>query len=803
MRIDAIWRDPTWSAETIRSRGYCCSSLKRRGKYSRLLAARSAFPILLEGRRRQEETVGGEDDPEGPAADARLRQRLTSCTELQHQQKKRVKTGNLLSCCCIPLRGREREAFRGSSSSSDKTHHKSKEILWAGLGAAAAAAAAAAVIEAPSVYCWRSAPVQQQKVQACCCSQEQQQQQEHHQQQHQQKQQQEQRQQEQQQQQQQQQEAEAVGIRASVWGHPVMAAPATAAPPTSGGPKATSSTSTSSSSRSSMREKRSWDPLDYEGPLRSLPQLCQVSVRRTRELFASNEGFRAPPFAPAVELALKIKLKDEYDFSNRLAAAATAAAAAGKGSRPEALTQGSSKLAVTDAAATQPPAAAPAAAAAAGVAATTASTAPAAAATASAPSAGAAAAGGAAAGKLSVPQGASLSEMIQALSPYAGAAPSGVSAAAAGAAAGAAAAAGGGSGPATTVSVGSSGIGGELSNLRLRQILEPMKPQWHPPWQLQRVISGHLGWVNCVSVDPTNNFFATGSNDRLLKIWDLATGQLKLSLTGHVSSLKDVQISDRHPYLFSCGEDGRVKCWDLEQNRVVRDYHGHLSGVYTLALHPSLDILCSGGRDAVVRVWDMRTKQSIFVFAGHSGTIMKLQMQTLMPHIVSGSQDKMVRLWDLSAGKCQATLTNHKKSIRTLSLHPTEYTFATCGADKIKVWRCPLGAFERNIEGVNSIPNCCAIRAEDGNKASLVVGSNNGQLHFFDWASGYKYQTVQSRVQPGSLESENGIFCCAFDKSETRLITGECDKTIKIWKINEEATEETHPIVWRRHGRQH
>ncbi|OEH75142.1 wd g-beta repeat-containing protein [Cyclospora cayetanensis] len=391
--------------------------------------------------------------------------------------------------------------------------------------------------------------------------------------------------------------------------------------------------------------------------------------------------------------------------------------------------------------------------------------------------------------------------MIHALSPLAGSTAVPLGAAAGGVSEGgsskAAATGGGGGAAAAVVPLGLSS--GELVGLRLRQVLEPLKPQWHAPWKLQRVISGHLGWVNCVSVDPTNNFFATGSNDRLLKIWDLATGQLKLSLTGHVSSLRDIQISDRHPYLFSCGEDGRVKCWDLEQNRVVRDYHGHLSGVYTLALHPSLDILCSGGRDAVVRVWDMRTKQSIYTLAGHTGTIMKVQMQTLMPHIVSGSQDKMVRLWDLSAGKCQATLTNHKKSVRSLAIHPTEYSFVTCGADRVKVWRSPLGVFERNVEGLNAIPNCCAIRSE-GDKSSLVVGSNNGQLHFWDWKSGYKYQTLQSRVQPGSLESENGIFCCTFDRSETRLITGECDKTIKIWKMDEDATEETHPISWR-HGR--
>ena len=83
-----------------------------------------------------------------------------------------------------------------------------------------------------------------------------------------------------------------------------------------------------------------------------------------------------------------------------------------------------------------------------------------------------------------------------------------------------------------------------------------------------RVISGHLGWVRCVDVDHTNEWFATGSADRTVKIWDLASGTLKLTLTGHISTVRGVASSDRHPYLFSCGEDKQVKCWDLEQNKV-------------------------------------------------------------------------------------------------------------------------------------------------------------------------------------------------------------------------------------------
>uniref|UniRef100_A0A8B9H7U1 Pleiotropic regulator 1 n=1 Tax=Astyanax mexicanus TaxID=7994 RepID=A0A8B9H7U1_ASTMX len=44
------------------------------------------------------------------------------------------------------------------------------------------------------------------------------------------------------------------------------------------------------------------------------------------------------------------------------------------------------------------------------------------------------------------------------------------------------------------------------------------KPQWHPPWKLYRVISGHLGWVRSIAVEPGNQWFVTGSADRTIKV---------------------------------------------------------------------------------------------------------------------------------------------------------------------------------------------------------------------------------------------------------------------------------------------
>ncbi len=357
---------------------------------------------------------------------------------------------------------------------------------------------------------------------------------------------------------------------------------------------------------------------------------------------------------------------------------------------------------------------------------------------------------------------------------------------------------------------------GQQSLIRQSDIAAQPRPDWHPPWKLMRVISGHLGWVRALAVDPDNKWFASGAGDRTIKIWDMASGTLKLTLTGHISTVRGLAVSPRHPYMFSCGEDKMVKCWDLETNKVIRHYHGHLSGVYTMALHPTLDVLVTGGRDGVARVWDMRTRSNIHVLSGHTGTVADLVCQEADPQVITASLDSTVRLWDLAAGKSMGVLTHHKKGVRALATHPTEFTFATGSTGSIKQWKCPEGAFMQNFEGHNAIINSMSVNSEN----VFFSGGDNGSMSFWDWKSGHRFQALDTTAQPGSLDAESGIMSSIFDVSGSRLIIGEADKTskfsrserwmarpffreianastVKIWKQDETATPQSHPLEWK------
>ena len=70
--------------------------------------------------------------------------------------------------------------------------------------------------------------------------------------------------------------------------------------------------------------------------------------------------------------------------------------------------------------------------------------------------------------------------------------------------------------------------------------------------------------------------------------------------------------------------------------------------------------------------------------------------------------------------------------------HPREYTFCSAAADNIKVWKCPQGDFLRNISGHSAILNTISINDDN----VLVSGADNGSLKFWDWKSGYNFQSI-------------------------------------------------------------
>ncbi|KAI5953179.1 PRP46 [Candida jiufengensis] len=313
---------------------------------------------------------------------------------------------------------------------------------------------------------------------------------------------------------------------------------------------------------------------------------------------------------------------------------------------------------------------------------------------------------------------------------------------------------------------------------------------YQPQWKLLRTLAGaHQGWVRAIAMDEvTNKWFATGSADSTIKLWDLATSQLKTTLTGHIMGVRSLSLSKKFPYLFSGAEDKTLRCWDLERSNQIegcqiKNFYGHVGGIYSLALNENLDILLSGGRDAVVRIWDINTSTEIAQLQGHTDDISSIIVNDFDPQVITSSMDGTIRLWDLRNLKTELCITQHSKSIRSMCKHPQETTFISGDSNgDIKQWVLPQGDLLNNFENSltdqkeNKIINSLCINPITN---TLFSGYDNGEMKFYDYISG---TIVQQGFTPSLLGYEgSGIYASTFDMSGLRLITCEGDKSIKIW----------------------
>ena len=71
------------------------------------------------------------------------------------------------------------------------------------------------------------------------------------------------------------------------------------------------------------------------------------------------------------------------------------------------------------------------------------------------------------------------------------------------------------------------------------------------------------GYPVDVAVSPTGRWAAAGTLDGTLRVWDAATGTLRLEVSGHDQRIASVAFGDDDEHLVTGSWDGSARIWDL------------------------------------------------------------------------------------------------------------------------------------------------------------------------------------------------------------------------------------------------
>jgi WD40 repeat protein len=133
---------------------------------------------------------------------------------------------------------------------------------------------------------------------------------------------------------------------------------------------------------------------------------------------------------------------------------------------------------------------------------------------------------------------------------------------------------------------------------------------------LQTVIQkGHELAVTCIAMSPDSNFSATGSKDKLVKLWELSTGREVRSFFGHELSVTAVDFSSDGKYIISGSNDKTVKIWNVGNGNEIHSINAN-NFITDVAFDPQQKFFVvagynrSGYQDSAI-VYDYKTKQKI------------------------------------------------------------------------------------------------------------------------------------------------------------------------------------------------
>lgn len=159
-------------------------------------------------------------------------------------------------------------------------------------------------------------------------------------------------------------------------------------------------------------------------------------------------------------------------------------------------------------------------------------------------------------------------------------------------------------------------------------------------------VQAHEKDINTIDIAPNDKVFATGSQDKLAKIWNLQEGTLIGTCKGHKRGVWSVKFSPVDQCLATSSGDRTIKIWSLNDFSCLRTFEGHTNSILKVDFMTSGLQLVSCGSDGLVKLWTIRTNECVTTLDNHTEKIWALAVRKDENMVVTGGADSMINMWE-------------------------------------------------------------------------------------------------------------------------------------------------------------
>lgn len=237
------------------------------------------------------------------------------------------------------------------------------------------------------------------------------------------------------------------------------------------------------------------------------------------------------------------------------------------------------------------------------------------------------------------------------------------------------------------------------------------------------------GRVTSVRFSADGNYFACGTDAKLVDVWSvaetqggilaqaigagLATGlfgssEFESRLPGHQAPVTSVAFLNEDedglgfPPVFAAGQDSTVRSWSWDIDEQIATLTGHRGSVNAMSIGPDDKRVVTAGQDSTLRVWDVETlftPSQLLVLRGHVESVSCVGFHPGGKLVASGGDDRKLIVWDITEGREDGTWEIPCKNEASCKLSPSGKMVVVASGDKPQ----PAGEESSEVTGSGSI----------------------------------------------------------------------------------------------------
>lgn len=288
---------------------------------------------------------------------------------------------------------------------------------------------------------------------------------------------------------------------------------------------------------------------------------------------------------------------------------------------------------------------------------------------------------------------------------------------------------------------------------------------------------GHTDTIYSVAWSPDGLHLVSGSADRSIRIWESTHGLQQLLCTGHTDSVYSVAWSPDGQRLASASGDRSIRVWDASNGTVLFLCLGHTDNVYSVSWSPDGKRLASASGDQSIRVWDASNGHLLYKSTGHTDTVYSVSWSPDGQRLASASGDQTVRIWSASSGQQLILCAGHTDTVYSVAWSPHGKRLASASDDRsIRTWDTASGTPISHYRGHTATIEC-VIWSPDGNH--LASASDDRSVRIWNSASKPGNDLLAYTGHTATVE------CVSWSPDGVYLASSSDDKVVQIWNASD------------------